>query len=151
MEGLYLGCAGLDVHAGSVTACVRIAVDAAVTDERHRASANARGLLDLGQWPTAHGCTHVATGATGTYWAILTALVAGDTDPERLADPTRGRLKATRADLVDALPGRVTSHHRFMIQGRISRSGSQHFADRDKDQITKRLRGLDVVVEVKAA
>jgi transposase len=48
--------------------------------------------------------------------AILTALVAGETDPQRLADLTRGRLKAPRAALVDALHGRVTDHHRFMIQ-----------------------------------
>ena len=53
-------------------------------------------------------------GASGR--AILTALIAGETDPERLADLTRGRLKATRADLVEALHGRVTDHHRFMIQ-----------------------------------
>jgi transposase len=48
--------------------------------------------------------------------AILTALVAGDTDPERLADLAHGRLNATRAELVDALHGRVTIPHRFMIQ-----------------------------------
>jgi transposase len=48
--------------------------------------------------------------------AILTALIAGETDPDRLADLTRGRLKATRADLQDALHGRVTDHHRFMIK-----------------------------------
>ena len=48
--------------------------------------------------------------------AVLQALIAGDTDPERLADLTRGRLKAPRADLVDALHGRITDHHRFMIQ-----------------------------------
>jgi transposase len=48
--------------------------------------------------------------------AILTALIAGETDPERLADLTRGRLKATRADLVDALHGRITEHHRFMLK-----------------------------------
>lgn len=220
MEVLYSRCAGLDVHAGSVTACVRIAVDATVTYEHRTVSATTRGLLDLGQWLTAHGCTHVAMEATGVYWkpvwhvlesdftlilanamhirnipgrksdmndatwiadllahglirssfvppapiqelrdltrtrkqlmreigrhtlriqktledanlkitrvvsdilgasgrAILTALVAGETDPERLADLTRGRLKATRAELVDALHGRVTTHHRFMIQ-----------------------------------
>ena len=220
MEVLYPRCAGLDVHAGSVTACVRIAVDATVTYEHRMVSANTRGLLDLGHWLTAHGCTHVAMEATGVYWkpvwhvlesdftlilanamhirnipgrksdmndatwiadllahglirssfvppapiqelrdltrtrkqlmreigrhtlriqktledanlkitrvvsdilgasgrAILTALVAGETDPERLADLTRGRLKATRAELVDALYGRVTTHHRFMIQ-----------------------------------
>jgi transposase len=48
--------------------------------------------------------------------AILTALVAGETDPDRLADLTHGRLKASRADLRDALHGRVTDHHRFMIK-----------------------------------
>ena len=41
--------------------------------------------------------------------AILRALVAGETDPERLADLTSRRLKATRAELVDALHGRVVS------------------------------------------
>ena len=48
--------------------------------------------------------------------AVLEALIAGETDPGRLADLTRGRLKASRADLVDALHGRITDHHRFMIQ-----------------------------------
>ena len=47
--------------------------------------------------------------------AILHALVAGETNPERLADLTRGRLKASRAQMVDALTGRVTDHHRFLI------------------------------------
>jgi transposase len=53
-------------------------------------------------------------GASGL--AILKALIAGETDPEKLADLTHGRLKAPRAALVDALHGRVTDHHRFMIQ-----------------------------------
>jgi len=44
MEVLYPRCAGLDVHAGSVTACVRIAVDATVTYEQRTVSANTRGL-----------------------------------------------------------------------------------------------------------
>ena len=48
--------------------------------------------------------------------AILAAIVAGETDPDRLADLTRGRLKASRADLLDALQGNVTDHHRFVIQ-----------------------------------
>src|SRR2546425_5427391 len=48
--------------------------------------------------------------------AILKALIDGETDPGRLADLTRGRLKATRAALLDALHGRVTDHHRFMIK-----------------------------------
>src|SRR3972149_1219845 len=68
MEVLYPRCAGVDVPAGSVPACVRIAVDARVTYEHRTVSANTRGLLDLSQWLTAHGCTHVAMEATGVYW-----------------------------------------------------------------------------------
>ena len=220
MEVLYPRCAGLDVHAGSVTACARIATGATVTYEHRTVSTTTRGLLELVEWLTAHGCTHVAMEATGVYWkpvwhvleehvtlvlanamhirnvpgrksdmndatwiadllahglirssfvppapiqelrdltrtrrqlvhevarhvlriqktledanlkltqvmsdivgvsgrAILNALIAGETDPDRLADLTRGRLKATRADLLDALHGRVTDHHRFMIK-----------------------------------
>jgi transposase len=48
--------------------------------------------------------------------AMLEALVAGETDPERLADLSGGRLKAPRAELVEALHGRVTAHHRFLLQ-----------------------------------
>jgi transposase len=45
--------------------------------------------------------------------AILRALIAGETDPETLAALTRG-LKASHGQLVEALQGRVTGHHRFM-------------------------------------
>jgi len=47
--------------------------------------------------------------------AILEALIAGEEDSERLADLTRGRLKAARPTLVDALHGAVNNHHRFML------------------------------------
>jgi len=220
MEVLYPRCAGLDVHAKNVVACVRIASGATVTYEHRTVSTNTRGLLDLADWLTAHGVTHVAMEATGVYWkpvwhvledhvtlvlanamhirnipgrksdkndatwiadllalglirssfvppapiqevrdltrtrkqfvrerarhmqriqktledanvkltevisdilgtsgrAMLTALVAGETDPARLASLTSGRLKATRAELTEALHGRVTAHHRFMLQ-----------------------------------
>jgi transposase len=48
--------------------------------------------------------------------AVLHALIAGETDPARLADLTQGRLKASRTALLDALHGRVTAHHRFLLQ-----------------------------------
>jgi transposase len=47
--------------------------------------------------------------------AVLRALIAGETDPERLVALTRG-LKASHGQLVDALQGRVTTHHRFMLK-----------------------------------
>ena len=48
--------------------------------------------------------------------AVLAALIAGETDPERLADCATGRLKAGRADIVAAAHGRVTTHHRFLLE-----------------------------------
>ena len=48
--------------------------------------------------------------------AILRALIAGETDPDRLIELTAGRLKAPRPQLRDALQGRVTDHHRFMLR-----------------------------------
>lgn len=220
MEVLYPRCAGVDVHAGSVTACMRVAGTAEVAYQHRTVSATTQGLLELADWLAAAGCTHVAMEATGVYWkpvwhvleghftlvlanamhirnvpgrksdtndatwiadllahglirgsfvppapiqelrdltrtrkqlvgeiarhtlriqktledanlkltqvvsdilgtsgrAILTALIAGETDPARLADLTTGRLKATRAQLIAALHGRVTAHHRFMIE-----------------------------------
>ena len=220
MEVLYPRCAGLDVHADSVTACVRVASGQDVVYQHRTVSTTTHGLLELADWLTAAGCTHVAMEATGVYWkpvwhvlegpfsivlanamhirnvpgrksdtndatwiadllahglirssfvppapiqelrdltrtrkqlvreiarhtlriqktledanlkltrvvsdmlgtsgrAILKALLAGETDPTRLADLTHGRLKASRAQLVDALHGRVTAHHRYMIQ-----------------------------------
>ena len=48
--------------------------------------------------------------------AILHAIIEGETNPERLVDLASGRLKAPRSTLVDALTGRVTEHHRFMLR-----------------------------------
>jgi len=48
--------------------------------------------------------------------AMLKALVDGETDPERLADLARGQARKKRAALVEALRGRVTTHHRSMLK-----------------------------------
>jgi len=47
--------------------------------------------------------------------AMLRALVAGETDPEQLADLAQPRLRAKRPALRQALAGRVTEHHRFLL------------------------------------
>jgi transposase len=46
---------------------------------------------------------------------ILKAIVAGESDPARLAELGSARLAAPRAVLADALLGRVRDHHRFLI------------------------------------
>jgi transposase len=48
--------------------------------------------------------------------AILAAIIAGETDPEKLAARAHGRVKASRKDLAAALRGKVTATHRFMLK-----------------------------------
>ena len=48
--------------------------------------------------------------------AVVEALIAAETDPARLAALTSPKLKAPRETLRDALQGRVTPHHRFLLQ-----------------------------------
>lgn len=48
--------------------------------------------------------------------AILRAIIAGEDDPEQLLKHAHRRLKATRAELLEALRGRVRAHHRFLLQ-----------------------------------
>jgi transposase len=219
MEVLYARCAGLDVHAETVVACVRLASGSEVRYEHRTVPTTTRGLLELAGWLTTHAVTHVALEATGVYWkpvwhvlegqftlvlanamhirnvpgrksdqndatwiadllalglirssfvppapiqeirdltrtrtqwvremrrhtqrlqktledanvkltevisdvlgttgrAILQALIAGETDPERLADLAHPRIRASRTELVEALYGRVTPHHRFLL------------------------------------
>ena len=46
---------------------------------------------------------------------ILKAMIAGETDPDKLSALAIGRLSASRAELSAALHGRVRDHHRFLI------------------------------------
>ena len=64
---------------------------------------------------------------------ILEAIIAGESDPEKLVDLCSGRLKATRKDLVEALRGRITKHHRFLLK--------LHLAQ--VDQLTSGMRELE--------
>jgi len=46
---------------------------------------------------------------------ILNAIIAGERNPAKLAELGSKRLKCSRAELIAALDGRVTTHHRFLI------------------------------------
>ena len=48
--------------------------------------------------------------------AILEAIIAGETAPEKLAALTSKRVKASRASIIEALRGKVTSNHRFLLK-----------------------------------
>jgi transposase len=219
MEILYPRCAGLDVHKDVVVARVRCVSAPRVEETRSFATTTA-ALVELQEWLTAHGVTHVAMEATGVYWkpvwhlleehvelvlanaqhirnvpgrktdvndaawiadllahglirssfvppapiqalrdltrtrkqlvreiaqhtlriqktledanlklgsvlssivgvsgrAILTALIAGQSDPERLADLAQGTARRKRAALIAALRGRITPYHRRLLK-----------------------------------
>jgi transposase len=48
--------------------------------------------------------------------AMLDAMVAGESDPVRLAALAHPNVKCSQASLQEALRGRVTRHHRFLLQ-----------------------------------
>ena len=52
--------------------------------------------------------------------AVLDAIVAGHDDPAYLASCISVRVKARRAELIEALRGCITPHHRFMLKLHLS-------------------------------
>ena len=48
--------------------------------------------------------------------AMLEAIVAGESDPHRLADLALGNARKKTAELREALRGRITAHHRTMLK-----------------------------------
>jgi transposase len=48
--------------------------------------------------------------------AMIEALIAGETNPVKLASLAHRRVKASQEELREALRGRVTKHHRFMLR-----------------------------------
>ena len=67
MQVLYPRCAGLDVHKDTVVASVRC-VCPPVHHEVRSFGTTTSELLELAEWLSSHGCTHVAMEATGVYW-----------------------------------------------------------------------------------
>ena len=58
-----------------------------------------------------------ALGASGG--AMIEAMVAGEEDNEKLAEMSKGLLRNKRELLKQALEGRITEHHRFMLRQRL--------------------------------
>jgi transposase len=63
--------------------------------------------------------------------AMIEAIIQGEEDAERLADLTRGRLKAPRPAVIAALHGRVTPHHRFLLRLHLTQIDALDVAVRD--------------------
>jgi len=76
--------------------------------------------------------------------AILQAIMAGETDPGRLADLARGRVRAPSAELERAVTGTVTAHHRFLLGEHLPQIESLESAIRRvSDEIARRFSPPD--------
>ncbi len=80
--------------------------------------------------------------------AILTAILAGEEDTERLAEMSKGILRKKIPDLRLALEGRVTEHHRFLLRELLDH---QEFLEKKmaevEAEIGKRMRPFEAEVE----
>jgi transposase len=84
--------------------------------------------------------------------AMLEALVAGETDPEKLAALAHPRLAATPERLREALRGRVTAHHRFLLRLHLDQVDALAAATGRIDrEVEERLAPLRTAVELLAS
>jgi len=97
-----------------------------------------------------------ALGASGR--AMLRAMAKGESDPLRLADLARGKLKEKRPELIRALTGRLTSSQRFVIgellaqleqleaaEERVNKQIDQYLGSADHPQMARAREILDSI------
>ena len=75
---------------------------------------------------------------------MIEALIAGESDPEALAALAHRRIKAPPAALREALRGRVTNHHRFVLQLHLQQWDAIDAAIRQIDQrVAEQIKRMD--------
>jgi len=78
MDTLYSACAGLDVHKKTVVACVRRRDGGGKTRSQTRTfGTTTAALLELSDWLSRSGVTHVAMESTGVFWKPIWNLLEG--------------------------------------------------------------------------
>jgi transposase len=82
---------------------------------------------------------------------MLEALLAGQTDPTSLAKLARGRMKAKRAQLEEALVGTLKPHHSFLLSEQLTQIDTLEEAiNRVSLEITRRLQAPEPAQEERA-
>jgi transposase len=80
--------------------------------------------------------------------AILDAIVAGETDPTKLVEHVGKGVKAPREKIVEALRGKVTSHHRFLLKLHLGQADALANAIDEVDrEVGERLEPFRVAAE----
>ena len=92
MEAIVERAAGLDVHQGSVVACVIIGAPGhRPVRETRRFGTMSRDLAALREWLLGMGVTHVGMESTGVYWQPVHAALEGDFTVIAAQHPRRPR------------------------------------------------------------
>ena len=97
METVIKRCCGLDVHQGSVVACIIITERRKPRREIRTFGTMTKDLEALRDWLKAEGITHVAMESTGVYWRPVHNLLHGSFD-----------LIVANAHHITSVPGRKT-------------------------------------------
>lgn len=98
MEVLYELCAGLDVHKKTVVACrVHSQARGRKAQETRSFGTTTVQLLEMLDWLTEWGCTHVAMESTGEYWKPVYNILEGQVE-----------ILLVNARDIKAVPGRKT-------------------------------------------
>ena len=101
MKDLLEKCCGLDVHKDIIVACILSGpIGRTTVSEIREFSTLASGLVDLRDWITASGCSHVAMESTGIYWIALYEVL--EAAPEKLT------LLVVNARHMKNVPGKKT-------------------------------------------
>src|SRR3954453_22410749 len=78
MRIVYARCCGLDVHKKSISACLLTPDERGGTQQQlRRFGTMTRDLLELSDWLTGNGVTHVAMESTGGYWKPVWNILEG--------------------------------------------------------------------------
>ncbi len=107
-----------------------------LTRERAAAANRIQKVLEDANIKLASVATDVL-GASGR--AMLAQIIAREENPERLAEQARGRLRSKIPQLREALRGRVTEHHRFLLRLHLDHLGH---LDGLMDRLTERIAVL---------
>jgi len=98
MQVVHEKCAGLDVHKKTVVACVITPKNKGGWEKEIRTfSTMTKDLLNLSDWLTSKGCTHVAMESTGEYWRPVFNILEGNLE-----------VILVNARHIKAVPGRKT-------------------------------------------
>lgn len=129
MQVVYTHCAGLDVHKKTVVACaITPNQKGGWQKEIRNFSTMTKDLLNLSDWLTSKGCTHVAMESTGDYWRPVFNILEGNVE-----------VMLVNARHIKAVPGRKTDikdsqwiaellQHGLLRRALYSRSRAKRFA-----------------------